>query len=330
MKTSRPLGRLERVPLRDHWANEESDFTPWLAQEDNIAILGETLGLSLVVEQTEMNVGDFRADIVCRDDDTGEVVLVENQLEKTDHTHLGQVLTYAAGLDALTIVWIAARVREEHRATLDWLNRITDGSFNFFGLEVELLKIGDSPPAPHFTVAAKPNNWKKTIGRSGANQDKWTVTEQLRFAFWEAFGEFLDNGTSRFKPPKPRKDVWVSYGLGGKGIYLEPVIRLSSAEMEIRIEITGEDGRAHFHLLHDQKKEIEKELGFALEWREKPGKTQTVHLLAPKKVGDPGKKERWPTVFAWILEKLLVLDGALRPRVARLDAADWEPDESLL
>src|SRR4051812_43362290 len=147
---SQPLSHLKQIDLKDVWSHEASSFTPWLALEQNIALLGDTLGLELEVEAQEKAVGPFRADILCKDLQTNTWVLIENQLERTDHTHLGQVLTYASGLGAVTIVWIAARFTEEHRATLDWLNKITDRSFRFFGIEVELWRIGDSSPAPKF------------------------------------------------------------------------------------------------------------------------------------------------------------------------------------
>ena len=143
-----PLGRLERVDLRAVWVNEAGDFIPWLAQEENVELLGETLGLDLEVEAQEKNVGPFRADILCKDTATGAWVPIENQLERTDHSHLGQLLTYAAGLEAVTIVWVARAFTEEHRATLDWLNEISDERFNFFGLEVEVWRIGEFDARP--------------------------------------------------------------------------------------------------------------------------------------------------------------------------------------
>ena len=130
----RTLGRLTPVELRDIWSSEASDFTPWLVREENLSILGEVLGVELELEAQERAVGPFRADILCKEIGSGTWVLVENQLERSDHLHLGQLLTYASGLEAVTIVWIAARFTEEHRSTLDWLNRITDESFRFFGL----------------------------------------------------------------------------------------------------------------------------------------------------------------------------------------------------
>ena len=153
---SKQLGRLKKVELREGWVSEAADFTPWLAQDDNLALLGETIGIELELESQEKEVGPFRADILCKDTTTDQWVLIENQLERTDHTHLGQLLTYASGLNAVSIVWIAERFTEEHRATLDWLNEHTDEKINLFGLEIELWQIGDSAIAPKFNVVCHP------------------------------------------------------------------------------------------------------------------------------------------------------------------------------
>ena len=130
--TQNLLGRLERVELRRIWSSESSDFTPWLAREDNLRLLGETVGIELELEAQEKTVGPFRADILCKDTATDSWVLIENQLERTDHSHLGQLLTYAAGISAVTVVWVAERFTEEHRAALDWLNERTAERINFF------------------------------------------------------------------------------------------------------------------------------------------------------------------------------------------------------
>ena len=135
-----PLGRLEKVDLRLGWSNEAGEFTPWLAQAENLALLGDAVGLDLELEAQEKNVGNFRADILCKDTLTDTWVLIENQLERTDHSHLGQLITYAAGLDAVTIVWIAHRFTEEHRAALDWLNEVTDEAINS-----SIAESGDDP-----------------------------------------------------------------------------------------------------------------------------------------------------------------------------------------
>ena len=153
------FGSLTSVDLRECWPHEAGDFTPWLAQKDNIQLLGVALGMELELQQQEASVGDFSADLFCIDAADEEPVVIENQLERTNHRHLGQILTYAAGLEACTVVWVVKEFREEHRAALDWLNRITESKFRFFGLEIEAFRIGDSPPAPRFEVVVKPNDW---------------------------------------------------------------------------------------------------------------------------------------------------------------------------
>ena len=151
-----PLGRLEPVNLRDVWQVEALDFTPWLAQEKNIALLGGAIGLELEVDSTEQGVGPYLADILCKDTINGHLVQGENQLERTDHTRREQLLTSAAGLEAATVVWVASQFTDEHRAALDWLNQITSSGFNFFGLEIQLWRIGGSPSLPSSTSSPCP------------------------------------------------------------------------------------------------------------------------------------------------------------------------------
>lgn len=169
------LSRLEPVELRKIWPNETDDFTPWLAEEENLSLLADTLNMELELEAQEVNVGGFRADILCRDTEDNSRVLIENQLEETNHTHLGQILTYAAGLNAVTVVWIAQKFREEHRAALDWQNENTEEHLRFFGVEIELWKIGGSLPAPKFNIVSKPN---PTDEEDWPNQHAW-LAEKL-------------------------------------------------------------------------------------------------------------------------------------------------------
>jgi len=164
--TKLALGRLVPVGIREVWPHEAKDFTPWLAEPENLSLLAETLRLGeLQVQGIEVPVGNFFIDILARDIE-GRVVVIENQFGQTDHTHLGQILTYIAGQDGhATVVWIAETIREEHRAAIDWLNGSTFEGFDFFAVKVEALRIGESPPAPWFNVVAKPNNWTRGVGR---------------------------------------------------------------------------------------------------------------------------------------------------------------------
>jgi hypothetical protein len=163
------LGMMQRVDLRRIWGHEERVFTPWLA--DNLALLSETIGVKLELVAREKNVGIFRADILAKDILSGGWVLIENQLERTDHCHLGQLLTYASGLKAVTIVWIASSFTEEHRAALDWLNEVTSEDVKFFGIEVELWSINNSSPAPKLNVISRPNAWSKSVAETKTSSD---------------------------------------------------------------------------------------------------------------------------------------------------------------
>ena len=196
------LGRLIKVSPREFWEDEAGDFTPWLAREENISLLSETIGVELEVEAQEKNVGPFRADILCKDTVTDNWVVIENQLERTNHTHLGQLLTYAAGLEAVTVVWIAERFTDEHRAALDWLNEITDERFSFFGLEIQLWRINDSPMAPKFNVVSHPNSWQKTVTR--ISRGELSTTNQLYLEYWTKLRNLLEQRDGVINPREPR------------------------------------------------------------------------------------------------------------------------------
>src|SRR5579871_38830 len=214
-----PLAQLTKVNLRDAWETEAGDFTPWLAQKENICILGNAIGLDLEVEAQEKEVGPFKADILCKDTATGNWVLIENQLERTDHTHLGQLLTYAAGLDAVTIVWVATRFTEEHRAALDWLNKVTAEGINFFGLEVELWRIGSSPVAPKFNIVSQPNDWSRTVSESARRIETGDLsqTAQLQLAYWTAFRDYVEEHGITLKAHKPPAQHWMQFSIGRSG-----------------------------------------------------------------------------------------------------------------
>jgi hypothetical protein len=317
---------LEQVDLRTVWTTEAGDFTPWLAQDGNLRLLGDTIGIELELEAKEKDVGPFRADLLCKDTATGNWVLIENQLERTDHTHLGQLLTYAAGLQAVTIVWVSQRFTEEHRATLDWLNEITDERFNFFGLEIELWRIGDSPVAPKFNVVSKPNDWSKTVAAGAAQVQAGALTEakQLQLEFWRAFRDYLLERGSSVKPTKPLPQHWMNFALGRSGFHLSAIASLydSVAETyeghELRAEVTlkSHESKAHFAALHLQKAEIEVEVQEPLTWYNPPDKRMCRIYL--RRSADIGDRASWPELHEWLRQKLELLHRAFAPRVKQL------------
>jgi len=319
------LGRLQKLNLREVWEKEDLDFTPWLTQEENLSILSETLNLELELEAQEKNVGPFRADILCRNTDDGSWVLIENQLEKTDHNHLGQLMTYAAGLHAVTIIWISAQFTDEHRAALDWLNDITDEDFRFFGLEVELWKIGDSSPAPKFNIISKPNDWTRSVARASKQivEGELTETKAAQLKYWTLFRERLLAEGSSVRPQKPFPQHWMNFGIGRTGFLLGGLLNSTENRIGVELYINNDDAKPYFWLLNAQKNEIEQKLGFTLEWMELPER-KSCRLVHYWKDRNPLQEDGWGESQAWMQEKLETLKTVLGPIVKTLDPEDWE------
>ncbi len=322
------LGRLEQVRPRDIWLNEATDFTPWLAQPENLELLGSTLGLELELDSVEKDVGPYRADILCKDiaDDTW--VVVENQLEKTDHSHLSQILTYAAGLDVVTVVWIATRFTDEHRATVDWFNNITDEDIRFFGIEIEAWKIGDSAVAPRFNVIAKPNDWVKSGGRTmpGGAGDL-SHTQALQLAFWHDFVEYVrDQEGAELKPGKAGPRNWMNMPIGRTGFGISAVVSSYNTQTssydsgEVRAQVYIGDrhlAKGYFRALENDREAIEAEVGEPLIWEDSPDKASCKVYLRRDAVIDD--RDQWPDHIAWLFEKLTVLHRVFRPRILDLE-----------
>lgn len=322
------LDRLARVELREIWTSEASDFTPWLAREENLKVLADTLGMDLELEAQEKSVGPFRADILCKDVGSDAWVLIENQLERTDHVHLGQLLTYASGLQAVTIVWIAARFTEEHRSTLDWLNKITDETFRFFGLEVELWRIGDSPAAPKFNVVSKPNDWSRSVARAARTLDesKLSETRLKQQAYWVAVQLALDAAAGPVSGNrKPRPNSWMAWPIGRSGFNLAATSLRQSRRVRAELYIRGDEAKAFFALLHEQKRAVEAELGYSLEWEELPERRDS-RVAVYLDDADPEDEEDWPRQHEWLVSRLNGMHRAFSNRVRELDADDWKPD----
>jgi len=318
------LGRLERVDLRNIWLSEATDFTPWLAREDNLAILAETLGLELEFEAQEKAVGPFRADILCKDIGTNAWVLIENQLERTDHTHLGQLLTYASGLEAVTIVWIAARFTEEHRSTLDWLNKITDDTFRFFGLEVELWRIGDSPAAPKFNVVSKPNNWSKSVTQAARaiDESELSQTRVTQLAYWEALHRVLNaKGGAISGNRKAQPQSWMAYSIGRSSFGINGATARPKRQIRAELYMSGPHAKPFFYLLREQREAIEAEAGHAFVWDELPeGRDTRVYVALS---ADPDDQNDWQRQHEWMADRLNEMHSVFASRVRNLDPGAW-------
>ena len=271
-----PLGRFDKVPLTEAWPTEDGNFTPWLAEPNAIALLGEVLGIEIEVEAVEHWVGSFRADILARaTDEADHRVLIENQFGRPDHKHLGQILTYLAGIEgAKTIVWIAEAIQSDHRAAIDWLNTHTDDEFSFFAIEIELWRIDNSAPAPRFSVVASPNDWARTARSAVRQVDEAALSEgdRIRLAYWASFGQYLSSRSSNFRIKRPSKDSWFSFGIGKSGYTINPVISTEKNSMRVELYISNDMNKSAFHSLEADRTTIEDEFGFPLEWQELPGR----------------------------------------------------------
>lgn len=300
------LGRVNLVDIRSIWPHEANDFTPWLAAEDNIRVLADIIGLgSVSIEATEREVGRFSADIVARDEGNA-LVLIENQLEATDHRHLGQLLTYQAGLEgAATIIWIATRFLEEHRAAVDWLNENTGEDYDFFGVEVSVVRIGESQPAPVFTMVAKPNDWSRDV-RSVTRQATEVATtdrQKVLLAYWAAFSNFLRTASPHFRPPKPGRDHWKTFGIGRSGFNLNYTALVQAKRVGVELYISRSSAKSDFETLTSQRDTLEALFGEPLIWEELPGKKGARISIQPLSA-DPADELNWQEQFEWAHVKL--------------------------
>lgn len=319
------LGSLKKVDVRHIWQTEAQHFTPWLAQ--NLDILAETLDMELEIEAQEKNVGPFRADILCRDTLDKSWVLIENQLERTDHLHLGQLLTYASGLKAVTIIWVSTHFTEEHRSALDWLNNITDDQFKFFGLEVELWQIGDSPVAPKFNIVSKPNDWSRSVGQAARQIETGTLTDikAAQLEFWTQLAEKLKEN-SHIRPQKPMPQHWAVFRIGRSGFHMSGLHNTRDKCIGVELYINHQNAKDFYNQLYAQKNDIEAEIGHELIWKELPNKSASRVILYLRDV-DPMDRSRWDEYQDWLIKYIEAFDRTFRNRIRNLEASDIGGDD---
>lgn len=257
------IGRLTEIDVRDLWQHEQYDFSNWLAKESNLDYLNDILGLTLVEVDKEVYVGPYRCDLVAKDETSGVTVIIENQLEGTNHDHLGKIITYASGLDAKVIVWIVKEAKEEHRAAIEWLNNNTSENINFFLIEIHAYKIGSSDPAPKFEVVEKPNDFVKRSKVKTADNDL-NKSQSERLAFWEQFNQVLVSRGKPFNVRKATTDHWYDVAIGSSEAHI--AIDLINKDGNIVVELYISNNKEVFDDLFSKREEIEQELGFNMTW----------------------------------------------------------------
>jgi hypothetical protein len=313
--TNELVARLEVVPIRKVFHKEAGQFTPWL--EQHIEALAERLGLQLTVVQREKEVGDFNVDLLCEDAD-GKPVIIENQLEKTDHDHLGKLLTYLVNLDAGAAIWVTPEPRQEHKKVIDWLNESTGADLSFYLVKVEASRIGDSPYAPLFTPLAGPDRQTKEVGEK---KKEWAERHHNRLEFWTGLLERSKDRTKLFSNVSPGRYQWIGTGAGKSGVSFNYGILYDwgSAEMYIDHDHdTGKKNKAIFDALYSQRAEIEAEFGEPLEWERLDDK-RACRIRKRFTDGGLAKPETWPGLQDAMTGAMMRLDKALRPRLAKVE-----------
>lgn len=316
------LGKLERIEnLKTIWPHEARSFTPWLARSENISQLSEAIGYGpegLDVLKVEDNVGAFYADIIARDTlaADGGLVLIENQFGATNHDHLGKVITYAAGQKepVRAIVWIAEKLRDEHRAALDWLNANTASTIGFFGIEIELWKIGGSDPAPRFSVMSRPNEWV----REQAIDPDLSDLRKLYIRYWDALGTLIRGRKTLLKPQKGMAQQWASYSVGRANFALVASAAEQNGAVRAELAMTGPTGKTAFARLAAHRPELDAAYGPGLEWDEMPGRKQT-RISETLHDVDIWNEADWPRQHTWLAERLDRLHRVFHDRIRALD-----------
>jgi len=327
---SKNLGRLRRIAdARSVWTSESGDFTPWLAE--NIDVLADALGMSLIVVDTEVRIGDFRLDIHAKDGNDRSVI-IENQLERTDHGHLGQCLVYASGLDASTIIWVAPNVREEFRSALDWLNERTDSELGFFGVEVGIVQIGNGPPAPVFDVVSRPNDWQKTVKTAG-NAAEARASTPVNAARQALFTDILTDANTRqsaISVPTPGKGNWIAFASGPFGNWVLTVVPDGRLRVEAYIDTyNGDLNKALFDEFAADADSWETQVGLDLSWERLDDKRAS-RIAAYRHVDldDPADRD---AARQWAVNALVAMYNTLNTpqraaaKVRRAEYADPAP-----
>lgn len=295
------LGKIEKIEdLRTIWPHEARDFSKWMSKEENLALLCDAVGIDIVLEELESPVGDFNVDLFAVEAGTNRKIVIENQLEDTNHDHLGKIITYASGKGAEVIIWVVKRARDEHKQAVEWLNQHTDENIGFFLLEIELWKIDDSLPAPRFNVVERPNDWAKSMKKSEGLSD----IQKLQLEYWQAFNEYSFEKTEFrkvFSKRKPPVQSWYSLSVGSSIYNIDLDIRTQKKCIESEIYFHG--NKEIFESLKEQRYEIEKFIGEKLEWR---SAAKDCRIVAIKNNVDVRKEtDKWSENFDWYCEMAL-------------------------
>lgn len=296
------FGTLKEVHLRELWRNEATGFTAWLSTKENMDILANELQIQLELVEREHPVGKFSADLLAKipnpDSESEEFVVIENQLEDSDHDHLGKLITYAAGVEAKVIILICKELREEHRTAIDWLNEISSSDVKFFVVKIEAWQIDNSKPAPKFNVICRPDYWAKNIKQNVETSKDLTSTKKLQYEFWSSFMEHLKSSKSQLRMRKVYPQHWCDLAMGTSKGYISLTVDTRQKLIGAAFYSANDPEKKIFQHLSQKKIEIEREIGSSMFWMDLPGKKAS-RIKIEKNI-DISDKSQWPIAFQFL------------------------------
>jgi hypothetical protein len=309
------IGKLENVPLRELWKHEEHNFSIWL--EDNIDVLSEALDTSLSVVQREESVGQFKVDLVAENGD-GDLVIIENQLEPTNHDHLGKILTYLTNLEAKSAIWITSDPRPEHMRAVAWLNESTSDDISFYIVCLAAYRIGDSDPAPLFTVIVAPSAESKDIGR---RKGELAERHVLRMKFWEQLlPRAIEKGVKLHAHRSPSKNDYISVGAGKSGLSFNYWVLIKERTgVDLYIDTNDKErNKTIFDKLYSTRDSIESNFGNALQWQRLDDRRASRISFVISKGGLKDDPDKWPLIQDAMIDAMDRLYKAMMPHLREL------------
>lgn len=292
------LGKLIKIEsLRSIWPHEAIDFTKWLIRPENLQLLSESIGINIKVTETEVWSGDFKVDIKGIQEETGKILIIENQLEKTNHDHLGKIVTYAAGHEAEIIIWIVKDFRDEHKQALDWLNEHTDDKVNFFGINIELWKIDESKCAPKFNIFSEPNEWKKTLKLTSDKRELSENSIKL-LNFIDTFISYCKERGTTLNLGRPQPATPAYYTIGIRTVEGWINVKLNNSRKVAKVEFYFKEKELYIILKSNYKAIISKWFESSVNWDDmEKNKGSQFGVSGPF---DLEAAASWPTYFEWI------------------------------
>jgi len=302
------FGRLESLRAREAWAHEAHDFTPWLLE--NADALGQVLGMDLELTEAEHSVGGFSLDLIGVDLATNENVIIENQLEKSDHTHLGQLLTYAGGTNPANIIWIADSFRDEHRAALDWLNERTDEHTRFFAVQISAVRIGNSAIAPLFTLVVQPNDWEKEV-RATAAVAQQSPREAAFRRFWQGFLDRVHAAHPTWTNSRSAQGQnWMNLPAGVSVANYAVVFTKEGPRVELYFTSSDPDANVeNLAKVQAHQLALEAAFGHALNWDDMGGRKAA--RVSYGREGDITNEAAWDEYLDWFVTNIAQLRSAI-------------------